>query len=383
VAIHIPTVLTLFCLICGLIGTLFAGAWYQERHSAFFWRMSLGAYCMGGGVALILQRNAIPDFITIEFADGLMMLGFGLAWSAIRSFNGSRAPLWAVCGGAVLWLAACTVPAFIHNIGWRIGFGSLLAAAYSFAIGFEFLAKSGGERLSARRPMAIILFLHAGLVTLRGVAGFAAGTSALLFEGGIAQRIFTTEPVLLIITLTFFGVGLVRERSENQLRRDAATDELTGVRNRRGLFAAAETLVAEFAAIGRPVAALLFDLDGFKSINDRFGHDVGDRTLRSFAEIATRSIRSDDLFGRIGGEEFAAVLPGVDAVTAEQIANRIRVDFGAADLVEGAATVSVGVATLAPGETSFGALLARADGALYQAKDAGRNRVRSALRLVR
>jgi diguanylate cyclase (GGDEF)-like protein len=382
VAIHIPTVLTLFTLICGLIGTLFAGAWYQERGSSFFWRMSLGAYCMGGGVALILQRDAIPDFITIEVADSLMMLGFGLAWSAIRAFNGRSAPVWLVCGGAIAWLAACAIPAFSDNIGWRIGFGSLLAAVYSLFIGVEFLAKSGSERLSGRRPMAVILFLHAGLVTMRGVVAFAAGTSAVLFEGGVAQRIFTTEPVLLIITLTFFGVGLVRERSENQLRRDAETDELTGVRNRRGLFTAAESLIGDCATVWRPVAVLLFDLDGFKAINDRFGHDVGDQTLKSFAEIVSRSIRNDDLFGRIGGEEFAAVLPGVDALTAEQIAERIRIDFGGAGLVEGAATVSIGVATLLPGEVSFATLLARADGALYQAKDAGRNRVRSALRLV-
>ena len=104
---------------------------------------------------------------------------------------------------------------------------------------------------------------------------------------------------------------------------------------------------------GLPAALLLFDLDHFKSINDRFGHFVGDQTLRAFARIASGAIRQSDVFGRFGGEEFAAFLPGADVRTAHLIAERIRSDFSQMTLAPDwpPPTVSVGVAAVVPAAT--------------------------------
>jgi len=122
----------------------------------------------------------------------------------------------------------------------------------------------------------------------------------------------------------------------------------------------------------------MFDLDHFKSINDRFGHDAGDDALRTFAATASSNMRGDDIIGRLGGEEFAAILPG-RADTAFMVAERVRLAFEAAGVTIAGhdmnATVSIGAAE-SPAETAnVAALLTRADEALYQAKTSGRNRV--------
>jgi diguanylate cyclase (GGDEF)-like protein len=148
--------------------------------------------------------------------------------------------------------------------------------------------------------------------------------------------------------------------------------------NRRAFFENAATLCKRQARRGEPVAVLMFDLDHFKSINDRFGHSVGDEVLRLFTRVARTSTRANDIIGRFGGEEFVAIVPGGLDV-AEKIAERVRVAFeGAGTIVENhhvAATVSIGAAASLDAAVSIDALIARADAALYRAKHDGRNRV--------
>jgi diguanylate cyclase (GGDEF)-like protein len=129
------------------------------------------------------------------------------------------------------------------------------------------------------------------------------------------------------------------------------------------------------------VTLLMFDLDHFKSINDKFGHLVGDEVLRVFAQVVRRSMRTTDIIGRIGGEEFAAIV-AEPMELALLIAERVRAGFEIAGaLVAGqpvGATVSIGAATAHELVTNIDALIARADAALYRAKGEGRNRLRSA-----
>jgi len=150
--------------------------------------------------------------------------------------------------------------------------------------------------------------------------------------------------------------------------------------NRRGFAEACARVIEREAKAGRPVTVLIFDIDYFKSINDRFGHPAGDEVLKLFSAVLISTLRISDLSGRIGGEEFAALLPcsldeGVIA------AERVREVFAASDLdcEEGPVdtTVSIGVAG-GPAGTELEVLLAAADTALYQAKRGGRNRVEAA-----
>jgi diguanylate cyclase (GGDEF)-like protein len=158
----------------------------------------------------------------------------------------------------------------------------------------------------------------------------------------------------------------------------AITDPLTGLLNRRGFFEGAQKLIERQARKGEPVTVLMFDLDHFKSINDRFGHEVGDEVLRVFATTASRNMRSADIVGRLGGEEFAAILPS-GVFTAAAVAERVRAAFEitGAEISNHAmgATVSVGAAGARKSDCSLVAMLSQADAALYRAKTTGRNRV--------
>src|SRR5690606_14811718 len=131
------------------------------------------------------------------------------------------------------------------------------------------------------------------------------------------------------------------------------TDPLTGIANRRAFLESASRSLKQRSRSPQPVSALLFDLDQFKSINDRFGHAAGDRVLRAFTDIAVTELRSTDLLGRLGGEEFGAVLFGAEAASAAATAERIRSAFEANYAREGNAakniSVSVGVASVSAG----------------------------------
>ncbi len=156
------------------------------------------------------------------------------------------------------------------------------------------------------------------------------------------------------------------------------TDPLTGMFNRRGFQEAAEKLIATQRKLGQPVSVMMFDLDHFKAINDRFGHDVGDEALQAFAATAGSSMRIHDIVGRLGGEEFAAILPAGTETTV-MVAERVRANFELSGVeIAGHimnATVSIGIAESSADVAAVATLMARADRALYAAKASGRNRV--------
>jgi diguanylate cyclase (GGDEF)-like protein len=169
-----------------------------------------------------------------------------------------------------------------------------------------------------------------------------------------------------------------RESFEQQ-RRASVRDELTGLCNRRSFLDAAELELARWRRSPRPLSVVMFDADHFKAINDTHGHATGDAVLRRLAELFARTFRQIDVSARIGGEEFAVLLPSTDIHAAELVANRLRLAVMEAPImVDGVAiacTVSGGVATMDTEVTSVADLLERADRALYAAKAAGRNRI--------
>ena len=165
---------------------------------------------------------------------------------------------------------------------------------------------------------------------------------------------------------------------EQKLLRLATTDELTALANRRRFLEAGGNEPERSRRDGSPVSLLMLDLDRFKDVNDRYGHPTGDAALRLFADTCARALRRSDLFGRLGGEEFAILLPDTTSEDAAILAERVRAD------VEGTVfpseegnfsiTVSIGVASMSGPGDSLNDLLRRADRALYESKRAGRNR---------
>ncbi len=170
-----------------------------------------------------------------------------------------------------------------------------------------------------------------------------------------------------------------RKRYEHELRRLTQTDPLTGLLNRRGFFAQASKLIEGSQTSGAPIAVLLMDADHFKRVNDAHGHAVGDEALRQIGAVIQTQLRDADALARVGGEEFACLLPGMSQQKAMEVAERIRTAVGmqsmhCADVcVE--ISLSIGVSVVADHEQRIDEALNRADRAMYVAKRAGRNRV--------
>jgi diguanylate cyclase (GGDEF)-like protein len=170
-----------------------------------------------------------------------------------------------------------------------------------------------------------------------------------------------------------------RKELEAELFRQASTDSLTGINNRRYFIAQAEQELRRSRRFTREMSVMMIDLDHFKSINDKHGHAVGDAVLQGVVKRALESLRQSDFIGRLGGEEFAVVLPETNSAAARDAAERLRQHLAEkpliAERIAVPCTVSVGVANLGASDTTIDDLLNRADTALYRAKNGGRNRV--------
>lgn len=197
------------------------------------------------------------------------------------------------------------------------------------------------------------------------------------------QRLRLIAIVLLVLLLgAVAGLLLLTRHRLRGARYDAMTDSLTGVASRRYLLDHLARMLSDRRAAAHPLSVLAIDIDHFKQINDRFGHAVGDEALRRVTEACRHALRETDEFGRLGGEEFLAVLRRTTLVHAEQLGKRLCEVVAALtmdDVTPGLrATISVGVAEATTNDESADNLLLRADAALYEAKHSGRNCVRVA-----
>jgi diguanylate cyclase (GGDEF)-like protein len=191
--------------------------------------------------------------------------------------------------------------------------------------------------------------------------------------------VLSLEAFLMTIATAFILLAMSKERTELRHKTAAMIDPLTGLLNRRAFLADAEALLRRQIARDCPIGVLLIDLDHFKSINDRFGHAVGDKILQIFAKTTRASLRQTDLIGRLGGEEFTVVLADAGRDNAFLVADRLRKAFAAdAAVLDGQilhATASIGVSVIVDPSQDLAQLITLADQALYLAKARGRNRV--------
>jgi diguanylate cyclase (GGDEF)-like protein len=373
-SLDIGTLFVIAICVTSLLGFFLLFAWMQDRIQALAW---WGAAYLVGGVSGLIWRlgDAVSPPLPTSLPDVLLFIAVGMIWSAARLFHG-RPVLWgSMCLGAVVWVASSSSPAFVQSAASHLVVSSMIVATYAFLTAAE-LWRERRQSLIRRWPAMFVPMLH-GVIFLFpvGLAGLSLdGGGRTLGTGWVA--VYAIEVVLYVVGAAFIVLVLAKDRTVSQYKLAAATDPLTELLNRRGFFEAAAAIMANRRANKAPVCVLAFDLDHFKSINDRFGHNTGDETLHLFAAVVKRTLRAGDAIGRLGGEEFVAVLPSAlsDAAAA---AERVRKAFASASAVAGkhaTATVSIGVAC-GSAYAEVDAIIARADAALYLAKANGRNRV--------
>jgi diguanylate cyclase (GGDEF)-like protein len=223
-------------------------------------------------------------------------------------------------------------------------------------------------------------------MSAKQLAGFAAKRVAEVRAGDHVRELETPDGRRFLAhctnmvgggrMITYYDVTDLTRNAE-RLERLATTDALTGLANRRHFLTALDAEWSRFQRYYRSLSVLMVDIDHFKSVNDRYGHAVGDEAIKAVTEACLQGKRKSDIVGRVGGEEFAVLLPETSITRARIVAKRIRKRIAAQTLNAHTAqfkiTASIGVAEAAVSMSGAGSLMVAADDALYQAKAQGRN----------
>lgn len=360
----------------GLALTFFT-SWLVAKTERFLMTWSVGLMLIM--VATLVYAVFLRDFVPIlgATAFSLLLMGLVVVMAAGRQFRTGVLPTKTMAISAALSITPMAVPMLTGYIGIAFIALNLGATAILFATAWDYWL----GRAEARTPIVLLAVLYA----LTGLS-FAACAVVLISE---RQWILQEAPVnwvenlnLAVSLASTAGIGaLSLALNQSRLARghklDAETDALTGLFNRRALFG---KVPGDLAA---PVAAIVFDVDQFKRVNDVHGHQAGDEVLRVFGELLAASTRRSDVAARLGGEEFALILPATSLDEALLIAERVRMRFARHGFSSQAGaltcTVSAGVAGCDTGRTGRDDMLRAADAALYSAKQSGRNRVVSAV----
>lgn len=366
---------------CALGCLIVVITWVRDRSTRSYSWWVLAFLLSGLGVILAAQRHALPQVSALGFPGFFALFGVGAFWSGLRVFDQRPLPSLALLP-PLLW--ALGLPFAYQTYALRQVDFNLAIGTATLLIGLD-LWRSSSREFSTRLCIAAICLFET-------VVSYSQAVALLTMRDEIGQgplRGWLTfapfQSAVAMVAIVVLGILMIGERSQRRLRELAMSDQLTGVLNRRGFFESSAAKFAKRSEKSGEIAIALFDIDHFKAINDKYGHPAGDKVIAEFAQRATRTIRPGDTFGRIGGEEFALLLPATTINEARLIVERVRAAFAEMpvlfDKTEITATASAGISIGPVQDTNLDRLISAADSALYAAKRAGRNRT-SILRAI-
>jgi diguanylate cyclase (GGDEF)-like protein len=340
-----------------------------------------GTWCMVAAFVLLALRLVGPEWVSVIGGNVLMFVAIHLNARALHRF---------VTGGPpprrhlLTPLAGAVLITLLHGrpVAERTAVVSATLALQGLPM--VWVALRGGAAEPSLRTVGIAVGL--GVVALLARTAHALSSPAdyaSFWQASLGNGATYLAGYLFPLGA---GIGFIvanLERTAGQLREQATYDGLTGCLRRSVFTALLEQACRRARRDGQPLALVLMDIDHFKAINDGHGHQAGDHVLQRFAQAVRERLRASDVLGRVGGEEFAVLLPATAADGARHVAEQLREAVQALAVEVGATrplavTVSAGVATLGPADDAA-ALFQSADGALYEAKRAGRNRVNAAV----
>ena len=377
--LDLPTLMVMqsFALACA--GAVLLFAWLQNRAEPILALWGIANVVAAAGFISLMLGFALRQPIWTALGGSLLSCQASLIWKAARNLDSKSAPL------VVAFLAPLVVAVGSSAPGIRENPGALalaVGATYTLAtVATLWLGRN--DRLIARWPLIALTSVHGAalLIGIYSTFSGATGPDTLPSLTSLFGFIYF-ESIVFALGTALFIFALVKERKEAASMIAARTDSLTGIANRAAFLESAGRSLERCRYDGTPVSVMMFDLDQFKAINDRHGHAVGDAVIRMFCDVAAAALRPSDIFGRIGGEEFAVVLSGSSIEAASVRADRIRSSFAESCRMirdrQVDATVSAGVSGSMNAQESLDALLEFADAALYGAKTEGRNRVKRA-----
>jgi diguanylate cyclase (GGDEF)-like protein len=370
--------------VAGLLGLLCSAILFMMRRSfpptiggLVHW--SRGLFFMVLASALFGLTGAIPEFFCVVLANTMLVAGNMAFYAGFRHFAGL--PTRVRLMGAVLAMLTGYVAWFTYidnSYPTRAVLVTFANTALFYACAV-LVAQTAGRTIAGR--FTGLVFAAIGTVSLSRalMLAFHFDTPSDVLGATFTQKAYLAALAFSVLAITLGAMLMANERLRAALEFIASHDQLTDAFARTAFIELLEKEVSRSRRNGRPIALLMFDLDNFKSINDRFGHVTGDRVIIDFVKRTREMLRNIDSIGRYGGEEFVALLPETSTSEALAIAERVCkgiAEGNAPDLP--AYTVSIGIATAPHGIGDGNVLLSRADEALYRAKANGRNRVEAA-----
>ncbi|WP_166267657.1 GGDEF domain-containing protein [Marinobacter caseinilyticus] len=375
--LHLPTLFLLTIGINALLGGLLAAIYYhrQKQLCFLYWAVSCGLFALGTAAAGASVLIAMP-WLTLVLADILLVASPLLMIIGIRHFL--QQPL----TGAGPVSLALTIAAFIgtllvwHSDPYTTRALTALMTAILFTVAATILHSI---KLSPGIPIKLLrsfFSVHAALMAIQVVV--MAWPDTLPDTVRILEAILISH--ILLATCTALTLPLlVSVQTEQALKALSERDELTQLFNRRALFHKATDCFMDAVKRNIPLTVLMIDIDHFKRVNDRWGHATGDMALRFVGEFLRLELRDEDIIGRIGGEEFTAVLPNTSRSQGQLIAQRLCEQLAQSGHKIGGQplglSISVGVAHRNTRHSEFKSILTDADAALYVAKNNGRNAI--------
>ncbi|MGL4573679.1 MAG: GGDEF domain-containing protein [Burkholderiaceae bacterium] len=366
-------------LVGGVLGLMHRRLSPDTQPSASDWRISTLLVALAG--VLQVFHRWLPTALVLLLSNLMIMMGFTLYWRAMRRFYGQRDTLWLFAPPILVLAVIYWYTTVTPNFEARVAAATVGLTLPTFAAVWTLHRHRREYTLTSRTILMTIFLAAGGFLLFRGVYYVLhPGIAATSMDGNHWLTVISPLGLLLLpIVGTTAFLALCIERIRAQWEHAAATDYLTGLPNRRTITATGQARFNTARRTGRGFAVAVIDLDHFKSINDRFGHEVGDLALKHVAGVLEHTCRGPHMAGRQGGEEFVALFEDVDAAGAHTAAERIRHAIEAAPFSAGSApltiTASIGVGVIAPQDKVFDDVLRRADQAVYAAKQAGRNRV--------
>lgn len=358
------------------IAALVAAQCYPRLVARPLIMFGLGKLAIAVSMALISLRGTLPDFLTIVVANSLIIVNSYIGYAAVRDLQGKDwsprlgiAAVLAVLAGTLWFIYA---QPDLRGVRAVVGLTTMILTA---VLAVELLWRyqgRGAAHLVSGWAMAVLV-----------VAMLARAINATL-EPYLALSLLTVDQFEVAFMSIIFVVSnmnsvnfvlLCGDTFNAELQRLADSDPLTGIANRRRFCERADEELRRARRFRDPLALLIIDVDHFKQVNDTWGHEIGDAVLRGMVDAIVAALRDVDIVGRLGGEEFAVLLPKTDVRAAFGVAERLRAAATSVAVVPNLRiTASIGLTVACDGD-DFTTLFNRADQAMYQAKQTGRDRV--------
>ena len=348
---------------------------FRRTRAAYsgWWCMALLLFLVGTSAYLL--NGTVHQLWANPSGNVLLVAGAASIWAGARSLRDVSTSRWLLAAGPAVVAVFSVLDRPATNV-WAGGAVYLAFMCTLVGLACRELLLLDRDYSRVHRPLAF----GAGLLALfylgRLVAFLADGPNGPVFTAAFGSATTTAFSTVTLVVASFTMAELSYEQLTQDLRARATVDGLTGLLNRAAFMDLAENELRRLRRSRTTATLILADLDHFKAINDQFGHSAGDSALQAFARACAGTVRSTDLVGRYGGEEFIVLLPGVTPERAQEIAADIsrRLHRPGPGVIPRLPTVSYGIASVDTGPGGLDAVVASADAALYQAKTLGRDR---------